>query len=566
MSKVFLIYKSEKKAVGIAKPATLFVLLLLLCSGCVRTSWAAREPALPPLYAHWLNDEVKYLITNEERAAFLQQKTDADRDKFIEKFWLGRNPDPNAPMNKVKEDHYARLAYANEHFGTRNQQNGSITDRGMVYITLGPPQQVERHIETRELKPLEIWFYENGSGALPPHFYVVFYKQSAAEDYELYSPYGDRPQKLINSTNAINDDRAAIKIIRRDLNDEDAHIALSLIPGEPVDFDSPYASLQSDVLLNNIRDYRNLPRVKELLTAGQAAAEGVSHRLVLGEQFSDLSVIATRDGAKQSSINYLLRLRRPEDFTLTESSEGRYYYSLQFESKLTDGGGKVLFDRKQSLSDYLKEKQFLAVQGKCFGLEGRIPAASGKYQLTLSMTNLATKQSFVQSQTVLVPDFGDRIGVSQLFFAANQPPMRSASPLDPFSFSGVRLAPIGSENASVTQGTPLRAIYQVWAPAGSPVLLRGEKVKIHYLIGKLNSSERVEEDQEVDRGSFNEEGDLLMGKDLQTDTLAPGVYRLVVKVTDLKSASSAYQSLNFEVRDKAQPVAALWTVDVPEAN
>ena len=160
----------------------------------------------------------------------------------------------------------------------------------MVYITLGPPQQVEKHIETKEIKPLEIWFYENGSGALPPHFYVVFYKKSAAEDYQLYSPYGDRPQALINSTNAINDDRAAIKIIQRDLNDEDAQIALSLLPGEPVDFNAPYSSLQSDVLLNKIRDYRNLPQVKELLAASEAAAEGVSHRLVLGEQFSDLAV------------------------------------------------------------------------------------------------------------------------------------------------------------------------------------------------------------------------------------------------------------------------------------
>ncbi len=130
----------------------------------------------------------------------------------------------------------------------------------------------------------------------------------------------------------------------------------------------------------------------------------------------------------------------------------------------------------------------------------------------------------------------------------------------------MRLRPIGSENASVTQGTPLRAIFQVWAPADSPLFVQGQKLKIHYLIGKLNSTQRIEEDQEVDRGSFNEEGDLLMGKDLATDTLAPGVYRLVVKITDMKSAASAYQSLNFEVRDKAQPVAALWTVDIPSTN
>jgi GWxTD domain-containing protein len=490
--------------------------------------------------------------------------TDESRDKFIEKFWQIRNPDPNSPTNAAKETHYQRLEYANSNFGPANLQDGFRNDRGMVYITLGPPQQREKHLETRELKPLEIWFYENGSGALPPHFYVVFFKKSAAEDYQLYSPYGDRPQKLINSTNAVNDDRAAIKIITRDLNDEVGHIALSLIPGEPVDFDAPYPSLQSDVLLNNIRNFRNLPRVKELLAASEAAAEGVSHRLILGEEFSDLAVIATRDGAKRSSIHYLLRLRRPEDFTLTEQSEGRYYYSIQVEAKLTDADGKIIFHNTQSLSDYLKEKKFLEVQGKCFGLEGRLPAAPGKYQLALTLTNLATKQAFVQSQTVLVPDFGNRIGISQLFFAASVPPERSVSTQEPFSFSGVRLRPIGSENASITQGTPLRAIFQIWAPPDAPLSLRGKKLHVHYLIGKLNSPSRLEEDQDVDRGSFNEEGDLLMGKDLRTDTLAPGVYRLVVKVTDTESAASAFQSLNFEVRDEAHPVAALWTVDVPE--
>ena len=403
------------------------LLLLLLLFACSR-GWAAREPALAPHYAHWLHEEVNYLITDEERDTFLHLTTDDRRDQFIEKFWRIRNPDPNAPTNAVKDTHYARLEYANAHFGSPNRQNGFRSDRGMVYITLGPPQQVEKHIETKELKPLEIWFYENGSQALPPHFYVVFFKKSAAEDYQLYSPYGDRPQALINSTNAVNDDRAAIKIIQRDLNDEDAQVALSLIPGEPADFNAPYASLQSDVLLNNIRDYRNLPRIKDLLAASEAAAEGVSHRLVLGEQFSDLAVIATRDGDKRSSINYLLRLRRPEDFSLSEQTGGRYFYSIQVEAKLTDAGGKVISDTKQSLSDYIKDKRYQEIQGMCFGIEGRMPVAPGKYDLSLTLTNLATKQSFLQTQSVLVPGFGDRFGVSQLFFADSVPPVRSLHP------------------------------------------------------------------------------------------------------------------------------------------
>jgi hypothetical protein len=433
----------------------------------------------------------------------------------------------------------------------------------MVYITLGKPQQIDRYIETQELKPIQIWFYQNLSGALPVHFYLLFYKQSPAEDWELYSPYGDRPQKLINSTNAINDDKTAIKLIQRDINDEAAHVALSLIPGEPVDLKTPYPSLQSDVLLNNIRNYRNLPQIRELVAAERAALEGVSHRVLLGEQFSDLVLIATRDPGKLTSIHYLLRLLHPGDFSLTEQAAGRYYYSLQLETKLSSMTGQVIADKTQPLSDYLSQSAFAKVAGKCFGVEGRIEAPPGKYQLALTLTNLATKQAFRQTRAVVVPGTEDRIGISQLFFANSLPPERGSTVEDPFTFSGVRLRPIGSDNASVTQGEPLRAIFQIWAAPGSPAELHGKQIDIHYLVGKLDSPTRLEEDQHVDRGSFTQDGNLLMGKDIRTDTLSPGFYRLVVKVSDPLSSATAYQSLNFEVQDASKPVASLWTIDAP---
>ncbi len=542
-----------------------FLAFLILAFCFCSCAWAAKEPPLPPRYAHWLHEEVNYLITDDERKLFLKLPTDDARDKFIDTFWNARNPDPNAPTNAFKETHYERLAYANAHFGYGNVQDGWRSDRGMVYITLGAPQQIEKYPENNEVRPIQIWFYENLSGALPIHFYVLFYKQSAAEDYELYSPYGDRPQKLISSTNAINDDKTAIKLIQKNLGDEAAHVSLSLIPGEPVDLQQPAPSLQSDVLLNNIRNYRNLPQVRDMLAA-HASAEGVSHRLLLGGQFSDLAAIATRDPEKQTSIHYLLRLLNPADFYLAQEADGRYYYSVQLETQLIGADGKTLLDRTQRLTDYVANKTLPQIKGKCFGIEGRIPVDPGKYQLSLTLTNLATKQAYRQTRSVLVPDFGDKFGVSQLFFADSRPPLRSLSVQAPFSFQGVRLRPIGSDNASITQGEPLRMIFQVWAPAGSPAQLQGKKLDIHYLIGKLNSQTRVEENQEVDRGSFTPEGSLLIGKDLRTDTLAPGVYRLVVRVTEPESSATASESLNFEVRDPSNPVAALWTVDVPDAK
>lgn len=177
----------------------------------------------------------------------------------------------------------------------------------MVYLTLGPPQQKEAHPETKYLRPMEIWFYENTNPDLPPHFYVVFFKPSPAEEYRLYSPYGDRPEKLVSTTDAVNNQPLAVKIIGRDLGPEAAHVSLSLIPGEPVDAKEAYPSLQSDVLLNNIRNFRNLPTTQERLAQKRALLEGVTHKVILGEQFSDLSVVAMRGEDREVDLHYLFR-------------------------------------------------------------------------------------------------------------------------------------------------------------------------------------------------------------------------------------------------------------------
>ncbi len=195
-----------------------------------------------------------------------------------------------------------------------------------------------------------------------------------------------------------------------------------------------------------------------------------------------------------------------------------------------------------------------------------MPAEPGKYELTLTLTNLATRQAFTQTRTILVPGQEAGIGISQLFFANAKPPERSEAAQDPFSFSGVRLRPVGADHFTVFQGEPLHAIFQVWAPAGSPAALHGKSVEVHYLIGRLDGRSRVEEDQLLDRGSFSSEGNLLVGKDLRTDTLSPGSYRLVVRVTDAATSATGYQSLSFEVQSTSHPEPALWTLDVPPAG
>jgi len=94
-------------------------------------------------YKTWLNEDVVYIISPEERKAFLQLETNEEREQFIEAFWLRRSNNPDLPDNDFKEEHYRRIAYANEHYASGIP--GWKTDRGRIYIIWGPPDEIESH-------------------------------------------------------------------------------------------------------------------------------------------------------------------------------------------------------------------------------------------------------------------------------------------------------------------------------------------------------------------------------------------------------------------------------------
>lgn len=126
----------------------------------------AQAPAPPPSpYQKWLQEDVAYIITPQEKEAYQRLQTDTERQQFIEQFWLRRDPTPGTPRNEFQEEHYRRLAYANEHFGFEDTA-GWRTDRGRIYIEFGPPD--ERDVFEKGgtasngkpiLMPLERWRY-----------------------------------------------------------------------------------------------------------------------------------------------------------------------------------------------------------------------------------------------------------------------------------------------------------------------------------------------------------------------------------------------------------------------
>ena len=128
------------------------------------------KPEIKKAYKDWLEKDVAYIITDEERKAFKKLETDDERERFIEEFWRRRDPDPDTDENEYREEYYERIAYANEHYASGIP--GWKTDRGRIYIMYGKPDETETHPSggaynresyegggSTSTYPFERWFY-----------------------------------------------------------------------------------------------------------------------------------------------------------------------------------------------------------------------------------------------------------------------------------------------------------------------------------------------------------------------------------------------------------------------
>ena len=162
------------------------------------------EQQLSGLFKRWLKEDVGYIITSEEKKEFLRLKTSQDREVFIEQFWLRRDPTPDTFENEYQVEHYRRIAYANEKFDSGFP--GWRTDRGRIYITVGPPDGIDDYTAGhRYIRPSEeggeevitfafqIWWYRFLKG-IGPNIRLEFVDKTMTGEYRYAS---DPDEKVV---------------------------------------------------------------------------------------------------------------------------------------------------------------------------------------------------------------------------------------------------------------------------------------------------------------------------------------------------------------------------------
>src|ERR1044072_1286761 len=150
------------------------------------------------MFKKWIDEDVAYIITDEEKRAWKKLATDAEREQFIEAFWRRRDPDPDTELNEYLEEHYERVAYANQHFASGIP--GWKTDRGRIYIMYGRPHETEVHpLGGSYERPL----YEGGGVNTALSVRILFYRYlpgiGSGIEIEFVDPTGTGEYRIARS-------------------------------------------------------------------------------------------------------------------------------------------------------------------------------------------------------------------------------------------------------------------------------------------------------------------------------------------------------------------------------
>lgn len=493
----------------VRKLAIIFIFSALLAAAPKKTPLLAQ-------YSRWLNTEVAYIATDEEKKAFLSLATDPERDKFIEEFWDIRNPRRGSLTNSAKEEHYARLRYANDTFGRRSNTPGWQTDMGRAWILFGKPVSRAPYMGYGQLYPLELWTYSNQTGdpALPAFFSLLFFMPDDIGEFRFYRPSLDTPLKLVRGSqfNSNSDVYKFLKPIAGDL----AHAAFSLISGDPIDTTNFRIDMSSDMLVSKIQnlanDHFHVQRLRELRSL---RVQVNSTFLANQDQPLVIHALVIPDPIGQFWLDFSVPVR---DVSLGKITDTKQFAVQSGFRLLTESGELIAEDEEQ------RTYPALAPDGsfRPFQLAGRLPVMPGNYKLEFRIVDGDKSRVFrgEQKVSVALPTAASLEG-PLLFSTAN----RVAQPdgLTPFQYFGVQFQP--AANPSTPRTEALHLLYSLQLPAGQV-----QDCTVEYLIAHSQDHEsRLTVKDTIAAATFRN-GRVIQSKTIPLTGLLPGPYVIVVSV------------------------------------
>lgn len=363
---------------------------------------------MPDHYQKWLDEEVVYIITARERDVFKRLETDKEREIFIEAFWKQRDPTSGTPRNEFREEHYQRIKYANEYYGRGTPRPGWRTDRGRIYIILGPPQNIEDHSNINGVYPIQIWSYSGDPKyGLPAAFNIIFFKRHGTGEYIFYSPAGDGPESLIADwgtgimaeymmENTRSELQAYQQLVK--LAPNLAYQTLSLIPGERVLEGT--VSLASARLMANVLAYP-LKKVED-----QYADALLQYKDVIEVDYSanyitsDASLQIIKNEAGFFQVHYSIEPKRIS----VEAYGKTYSTNFELNGRITDLNGNTVYQYTKEFPLTFSAEEINDLSVKSLAIQDLFPLIPGTYKFDFILKNTVSKQFTTFQANITIPE------------------------------------------------------------------------------------------------------------------------------------------------------------------
>ena len=480
-----------------------------------------RLEKLSPEHRKWLEEEVIYIITDQEKDIFLSLNTLEERTSFIEAFWRKRDPNPATPQNEFKDEHYKRIEHANKFLGRETFRQGWRTDRGRMYILLGEPRETQRFDGYNELTPSELWFYEGDVGkGLPSFFYLLFFKRHGVGEYQLYHPIADGPQALLRGQYTPNTENLQAIQALQQISPELAQASLSFDTGDPPDLISGRPSIGTDIMLARIYDSPKRAIRPDYAEGWQRYGKRVSAEYSFNF-VANRNVFAITTGPEQTPfVHYSLEIDAQNFSMETDEDHSKFYTTLDVSVEAKDKEGRVVIANDKEVYLELTPSQVDAVKASPFAYQDSFPLMPGDYTLSVILRNRVLKQYTVAERELHVEALAsDRPTLSEPLLGYGSEPARvPAGSLDlrVFQQGGYRVYP--AADAVFPIGESLHVFLQV-AGAAADYRLR---------FRLLNGSQVVQE-RSTQVGDY---GGGAVLEQIPLNNIVGGEYKLSVELLD----------------------------------
>jgi GWxTD domain-containing protein len=371
----------------------------------------------------WLEDEVPDIITEDERRAFLELSTNEEREQFIEVFWDKRNPDPESAVNTAKEEHYRRLAYADEHFPSGIP--GRKTDRGRIYIIWGPPDEINSHPTggtyerpmdqgggSSTAYPWEVWRYRHLEG-IGENIEIEFVDPTGSGEYHITS---DPCEK-----DALTHVPGAGPSLSEILGQSSKASRFSNSNGTtcPMPLGGMSASNNE---FDNLDRYFRVQRAPEHF---KDLAEKVSSRIVANQLPFQYRADFLRATSNTVLVPVTVQLRN-RDLSF-QSKQGLHSAVLDLYGRITDPGGRVVQTFEDVISRDFPETLFQQSLELSSIYQKSVPLRSGLYRLDLVIKDTQNGNIGTLAAALRVPHFEEgKLDASSLILADQIDPVASA--------------------------------------------------------------------------------------------------------------------------------------------